>query len=142
MSENEPTRKPLRLEIDGVEYECSPEDTIGLVHLEEYEYYDSVLHVAEGGEPVVIFRESLEDFDDLLETMMHKGFSVAMQDEPSDLDRQLYLNTFGRDPAHRTTLVEKELTPRQKKTVKFLRYILKKEHLKPEDFEGSGELFI
>ena len=142
MSEQEPQPKPLIIEIGDERFECLPDNTVAKIHQEEHEAYDCILHVGET-QHVALFRENFsEGFDDLVETMMNMGFVVSLDDEPTVFYKNLYLSSFGRDPKHKTALQEKGLTPRQKKIVKFLKYLLKHEHLTPEDFDGKGDLFI
>lgn len=143
MERGEKPVKPIRIEIGDDKFELLPTNTAAVIHPEEYEAYDCIIHVPETGPALAIFRENISNgFDDLIETMLHTGFDVAVDDTPSSFSKEIYLNIFGRDPQHKTDIVESNLTQRQERRVKFLRYILQKELLVPKDFDGDGELYI
>jgi len=141
--ESEPKSEKFHLEINGKTFECTNIDTLAVIQTEEYKDYDYILHRTSAGEPIIVFRETIaNDFDNVIELMLHNDFVVYSQEEPTELDKQAYLSTFGRDPAHKTILSERELTPRQKKKVEFLRYLLNSDGLTPIDFNGEGDLYL
>lgn len=127
----------FHLEINGERFECTPNNTIAIIHPEELKDYDCLI-VKIDDDPKLMFRESCEGFDDCVEIMLHNDYLVEVQDVPSDIVKQIYLNQFGRDAKHKT----KELTMRQERRIDFLAFLLEGGHLTPEDFNGNGELYI
>ena len=140
--ENDPSKIKIIIETGGVNYELTPDNTVGSIHQEENETYDYILHVTDAGDPFIFFRESMSNFDDVIEFMLHNKYMVNLENDVKDLTKDFYLRTYGRDPSHKTHLTERELTPRQEKLVDFLAYILEKDHLLPDDFKGDGDLRI
>lgn len=139
--ENEPKRIVFTLEAFGKEHECTPDNTLAIVHDDPHAAYNCIVHEPEGQEPFVIFKESMSNFDDVLEYMTEHAYPVTLQKTVAYTLKGLYLDAFGRDPYHKEVEL-KRLTPRQERLVSFLVYLLDKDHLTPEEFKGNGDLFI
>lgn len=148
MNEREPEPKPFYLEHNGIKYECRPDNTAASIHAHEFNLYDCILHIhnTEDGETHIIpvFREQMGAFDAVINIMRNRGYQVYPTDEPTDYDKELYFDTFGRDPYHNPNHIEEKstLTPRQERIIHYLSYLLEHDHITPNDFKGDGEMFI
>ena len=140
MGELQPNPQPIKIEIDGEEFELYPHNTAGFMHPNELNHYDCVVHAGET--PLILFRHNIEDFDDLISAMEVMHFKVEDVEEPNATIIEMYerfkpgkqIELFSDDSG--------DLTPRQEKKVAYLRHLLVNDHLTPDDFSGDGDLYI
>ena len=136
MSEKEPQLPYFSLDIGTEILICTPENT--LAYLYEDNRYDHIFYMTRQEEDRMmgyrIFRHLMpEQFDRVVMKMINDGYVVSNEEEIDEVDLDAYKNSLPKDP---------EISPRQQRLVDFLAYILDKEHLTAEDFNGKGELYI
>jgi hypothetical protein len=140
MSERE--RKPdphFFLDIGDKNLECRPENTLGFLYGDPK--YDHIFFITENhGETMngfFIFRATLgEQFDPIVLYMINNGYSVENMEELTEGDLKAYERSFGCE------IPTQEVSQRGENKIAFLRYILEKELLIADDFNGKNELYI
>lgn len=79
------------------------------------------------------------------------GIETVIEERPSEADRKVYEDKLARYGLTKSGLAvperfadpeAKQLTPRQESKIAYLAYILEHGHMPPEEFDGSGDLFI
>lgn len=100
-----------------------------------------------------VFREQIAGFYDTVDKMRANGWNVYDLNKMSDSDRESFI-LFKRLSAEKALAREQQmrdmndkldesgLTPRQELRPGFLRFLLDKDLLLPEHFEGEGDLWI
>lgn len=130
----------FRFNLDGEVFESRPDNTIVFLHNDTEEQYDHVFLYNPNEEEVTegyyIFRQSFENFDDVVEEMMERNYTVVHYDESKLNDRLAYFRLFPPD------YKPKEITPRMEKHIAFWGYLLSKDLVTPEDFSQPGELHL
>lgn len=141
MENEKPKYAKFYLEAGNENLECVPENTYCFLY--EDTKYDHIYHKIEDTEDgyigYYIWREMLgEQFDVLAKYMIDAGYVVDNCDELDKTDMEAYYRAYPDE----ISLPQRELTPRQERTVSFLAYILEKERLTADDFNGSNDLHI
>ena len=141
MENEKPKYAKFYLEAGDENLECVPENTYCFLY--EDTKYDHIYHKIEETEDgyigYYIWREMLgEQFDVLAKYMIDAGYVVDNCDELDKTDMEAYYRAYPDE----ISLPQRELTPRQERTVSFLAYILEKERLTADDFNGSNDLHI
>ena len=141
MENEKPKYAKFYLEAGNENLECVPENTYCFLY--EDTKYDHIYHKIEDTEDgyigYYIWREMLgEQFDVLAKYMIDAGYVVDNCDELDKTDMEAYYRAYPDE----ISLPQRELTPRQERTVSFLAYILENGHLTPDDFTAEGELQI
>lgn len=146
--ENEPSRERqnqpgFKIEFEsGLEVYCWKGNTMGFLHTQE-PYGDHIFvyktddnnEVTEGD---YVFRDQLENFDNIIKYMKDNGFQTYESQRLSEHDREAYEEyLFKRKPVE---LPEHELTPRQQRLLGYWAHYLTK--IESDFFEGEGELFL
>jgi hypothetical protein len=139
MMEREPEIPKFILNIGEEKVVCTPENTLAFLY--EDEQYDHIFHITKQENDMMygfhIFRHLLgNDFDILVRRMIDGGYAVSNEEEISESDLEAYKKSLPVEAHYQ------DLTPRQERLVEFLAYILDKEHLVAEDFNGKNELYI
>lgn len=140
MYEREPTKEP-RFTINTGEEKitCTPSNTHA--YLYEDEQYDHLYYIKEETETGYlgyhIFRQLMgAQFDIIIKRMINDGYEVYSVDEISEEDLEAYYKACGKPPETH------EVSQRGENKIAFLKYILEKELLVADDFDGNSELYI
>lgn len=138
---------PFRLEFDtGQEIVCHRGNTAAFIHSEEPFGDHLFIRVpAIDDQPETghyVFREQVTNFDEIVGRMSVSDWSIITAERLEDGDREAYEEFIARKEANLKRMEERKLTLRQNNTVAYLGYLLLNEHLTPDDFTGTGELFI
>lgn len=147
MNEHEPRQDPeVTISFGETEYSCTPENTSIYTHGALHRDYDHIFLVQndnpdEEQAGVAFFRETIENFDEVMDMMHQRNFSFVDKEVVSNFDKEMYQAYFGRDPKP-AELPTSPLTPRQEKMVSFLAYALEHDQLAPKDFTGTGDLYL
>lgn len=132
------------LNLNNERRECLPEDTMAFLPENEEHHYIFLVdsETEDGYTGRYVWRDFIQEggsaFDDMIKFMMAKGYVVESIDELDEVDMKAYLASH----PDKISLPQRELTPRQERTVNFLAYILEKERLTADDFNGSNDLHI
>jgi hypothetical protein len=155
--EQEPT-PIVRFNMEDGEYEATPQNALVFLHSEEADKeYDHVFifkddipedkdweRLDEEDEEATlegwfIWRRNAPEFEKAVQFMRDRGFTVIELEHVSDGDMEAYTRAFG-NPEN--TIQTYELTPRQEVRTNFLKHLLDRDLLVPDDFKGDGDLFI
>jgi hypothetical protein len=129
----------------GVRLDCNPTNTMLFLHSEEpLGDHIFVFNTDEDDNPDgnPVFRAQLTNFDEVVAMMRRNGYQIVEGDYLTDGDRKMYNMFLAANPNHIPKLPESPLTERQERLAWFVAYLLHKEHLTAEDFDGEGDLFI
>jgi len=91
-----------------------------------------------------VFRQDLSDFDSVVSYMRNNGFGVIEKETVAEPDKR----NFRQDNPlpFAATVVDVspryELTLRQERFIELFRYLMDNDRIKPEDFDGRGDLYI
>lgn len=143
MSEKEPRRTgKFRIEIGQYNWECTPENTRGYMHVEE-PYGDHIFIIEEETEDSIsghwLFREQIKNFSEIIEYMNRTGFTIFESDKMLPEDKEKYEEFIMTKPVKNTL---KPLSDHSEKKARFLGYILLHDHLTPDDFNVEGNIII
>jgi hypothetical protein len=140
MNEREPTKEPsFDLHWGKEVLRCTPKNT--KAYLYENEEYDHLFYITEETETGYLgyhfYRKIVgEHFDMIIKKMINDGYDVYSMDEISEEDLEAYHKACGKEPETH------EVSQRGENKIAFLKYILEKELLVADDFNGSSELYI
>lgn len=129
----------------GARLECSPKNTILFLHSKEplgdhIFVFNSEEDEAPDGNPV--FRAQLTNFDEVVQMMERNSYTIVRAEYLSDSDRKMYEMFLAANPNCVPKLPESPLTERQERLAWFVAYLLHKEYLTVEDFDGEGDLYL
>lgn len=125
--EHEPKRSRLTVEINGVEFELTPENSEAWVH-ENMSEYDHLVFDG-NGQVYRVYRRVLDNFDEIVEYMIENDYAVVGEVYPDQKDIDAYHKVYGYPE-----IKLKELTPRQERKILFARYLLDHEFIIPDNF--------
>jgi hypothetical protein len=139
MNENQPKDPRFWLNIGETNLECTPENTMAYLH--ENPKHDYLFFIVSQDEETMqghhIFRSKLkEQFDIILARMERDGYNIIEEDGLVDGDLRAY---YRQHPEEYPT---QEVSQRGENKIAFLKYILDKELLIADDFNGNSELYI
>lgn len=146
--DREPNTNGFKIAFEnGVEIYCYPNNTMAFLHEQEpYGDHLFVFKVDEKDEVTegdYVFREQIDNFDQVVEMMTQRGFNIIPSDNGRlrDHDREAYEEfLFRKKPVD---LPETPLTERQERFMQYFAHILLKNHLTPDEFRNvNGDLFL
>ncbi len=88
----------------------------------------------------IVAKNSIEKYLQILQRLREIDVPEVEEMFMKEDDAEGFRETFGFDAA--MTIPEQQLTPRQETHVGYLRFVLDKGILLPDDFRGSGALYI
>ena len=129
MSEIQPENYNIYITFGQTTYECTPDNTSVYTHEGDDKDYDHIFLVestdpeeAEAG--VAFFRETISNFDDVIELMRQRNYSFVEKETVSNFDREMYHAYFGKDhlPPHQQRSIDSvrsyELTERHEELIR------------------------
>jgi hypothetical protein len=140
--EQPPDQDPLIFHFNDAAFEANPHNTMGFIHQHEEDSMFDHIFMFTNDDPEVpekgyyAWRNGIEDFDEVIETMREYGFTILEQNKVAPHDREAYFMS------HSAELKTVTPTLRQERRIQYLSYILEHNVLTVEDFLREGELFI
>lgn len=130
----------------GSTLHCNPSNT--MIFLHSIDSYADHFWIVTNDDPedeqtgIPVWRPQVENFDEMVKKLERYSYTFIRSDRLTEVDREMYNRFIERYPHFAPKLTEYDLTQRQEKLAWFVAYLLHKEYLTVEDFEGEGELFL
>lgn len=117
-----------RFKFDDMDVFSTKDNTLIFTHDEAYEKYDHIFIMNEdfeqSQEGCFVWREMVDNFDDVVQFMIDADFMWFERDEPVPLDVEQHDKFLARFMAKQILEETAELTPRQEGRIKWLAHLL------------------